>query len=90
MKRRTVALLAMVVMAVAMLAAAASAAFAQDGCVEEFPGAGSGACDQNPRNTEGSRSIHTTPPLGKFGSVARNPEANEHDTNHLTGRGKRV
>jgi hypothetical protein len=87
MKRRIAALLMVVGF---MLATAAPAAFAQDGCVEEFPGAGSGACEVNPGGSEGSRSIHQTPPLTKHGAANRSGEANEHDTNTDTGRGERV
>ena len=82
--------LAALLVAVGILLLTAAPAFAQDGCVEEFPGAGSGACEQNPGQSEASRSIQSTPPAGKHGAVARDPEANEHDTNTLTGRGKRI
>ena len=82
--------LAALLVAVGMLLVMAVPAFAQDGCVEEFPGAGSGACEQNPGGSEGSFSNHQTPPLTKPGAVRRDSEANEHDTNGDTGRGDRV
>ena len=82
--------LAALLVAVGILLLTAAPAFAQDGCVEEFPGGGSGACEQNPGNSETSRSVQATPPLGKHGAVARDPEANEHDTNTATGRGERI
>jgi len=76
--------------AVGMLLVMAVPAFAQDGCVEEFPGTGSGACEQNPGNTEGSSATLQTPPQQKPGVIERSGEANEHDTNFDTGRGKRI
>jgi hypothetical protein len=85
MKKYVAALL----VALGMLLVTAVPALAQE-CVEEFPGAGSGACEQNPGGSEGSRSLHQTPPEDKHGSIARNIEANEHDTNTDTGRGKRI
>ena len=77
---------AALLVALGMLLVMAVPAFAQD----EFPGQGSGATDPNPGNSEASRSVQGTPPNGKLGAVQRNPEANEHDTNTLTGRGKRT
>jgi hypothetical protein len=87
MKKRVAALL--MVMGF-MLATAAPAAFAQDGCVEEFPGAGSGACEQNPGGSEASRSNHETPPSSKPGGFHRDSTANEHDEGTQTGRGTRT
>ena len=78
--------LAALLVAVGMLLVMAAPAFAQD----EFPGQGSGATDPNPGNTEGSHSIHSTPPQGSPGTIKRAGTANEHDTHdQLTGRGKR-
>jgi hypothetical protein len=82
--------LAALLVAVALLLVMAAPAFAQDGCVEEFPGGGSGACEQNPGQSEGSSSRHLTPPEQKPGSTSRSSEANEHDTNLDTGRGERI
>jgi ABC-type sulfate transport system permease component len=81
LRKRVAVLVAAAVMMLSMFVVSAPV-FAQ-----ECDGA---SCELNPGNTEASRSIHTTPPQSKFGSVARNPEANEHDTNNLTGRGKRA
>jgi hypothetical protein len=67
-----------------MLLVMAVPALAQD----EFPGQGSGATDPNPGGSEGSRSIHQTPPTSKPGGIQRSSEANEHDTNGDTGRVK--
>jgi hypothetical protein len=86
--KRLAVLVAAAMMMLSMFAASAPA-FAQDGCVEEFPGAGSGACEVNPGQSEGSRSAHQTPPEEKPGAINRSVEANEHDTNFETGRGKR-
>ena len=90
LRKRLSVLVAAAVRVLSMLVASAPAFAQEDGCVEEFPGAGSGACEQNPGQSEASRSIQSTPPAGKHGAVARDPEANEHDTNTLTGRGKRI
>ena len=87
MRRRIVALLAMVVMAVAMLAAAAPV-FAQE--------RGPGACDPNPGESEGSQSHVITPPGGVVGVVVRDPTANEHHLpdsglgDFVTGHGRNV
>jgi hypothetical protein len=87
--KRVAVLVAAAVMVLSMLAASAPA-FAQDGCVEEFPGAGSGACEQNPGKTEDSNSGQPVPPQQKPGVIERSGEANEHDTNLETGRGERI
>jgi hypothetical protein len=87
--KRVSVLVAAAMMVLAMLAASAPA-FALDGCVEEFPGGGSGACELNPGQSEGSRSQYQTPPTDKPGAGTRHVEANEHDTNTLTGRGERI
>ena len=87
--KRMAVLVAAAVMVLSMLVASAPV-FAQDGCVEEFPGAGSGACELNPGQTEGARSRHTTPPGNKPGAFERDVIANEHDTNTTTGRGERI
>jgi hypothetical protein len=87
MKKYVAALL----VALGMLLVMAAPALAQEvGCVEEFPGGGSGACEQNPGTSEASRSQHQTPPTSKPGGVQRSSEANEHDTNTETGRGERI
>jgi hypothetical protein len=80
MRRRTVALLAMVVMAVAMLAASAPAF-----------GQGVGGCDPNPGASEGSSAPIGTPTQGKPGAAIRDPIANERDQHDTrTGFGLRV
>jgi hypothetical protein len=81
--------LAALLVTVGILLVIAVPAFAQDDCVEEFPGAGSGACELNPGQSEGSSAQQPTPPHAKPGGVRRSSEANEHDTNRETGRGKR-
>ena len=88
LRKRLSVLVGAAVMVLSMFAVSAPA-FAQD-CVEEFPGAGSGACEQNPGGSQGSNSRHQTPPEDKPGVVQRSGEANEHDPNTLTGRGKRA
>ena len=75
---------AALLVALGLLLVMAVPAFAQ----EEFPGAGSGATDPNPGQTEGSRSNHSTPPTTKPGLAHRDTEANEHDTGTDTGRVK--
>jgi hypothetical protein len=80
LRKRVALLVAAAVLVLSMLAAAAPA-FAQ-----ECSGA---SCEQNPGNTEASRSNHSTPPLSKPGASRRDTEANEHDTGIDTGRGKR-
>ena len=89
LRKKVAVLVAAAVMVLSMLAASAPA-FAQDGCVEEFPGGGSGACEQNPGNSEASLSPHQTPPESKHGAGVRDVTANEHDTGTDTGRGKRT
>jgi hypothetical protein len=81
MRRRIVLLVAMAVMAVAMLSATAPA-FAQ-----ECSGA---SCEVQPGQTEKARAFHETPPATKPGSIARDAEANEHDSGTRTGRGERI
>ena len=91
MRRRIVVLLAIAVMAVmaVTLWTAMPPAFTQDVCVEELPGGGSGACELNPGQSEGSSAQQPTPPTEKPGVFRRSSEANEHDTNRETGRGER-
>jgi hypothetical protein len=82
--------LAALLVALGMLLVMAAPALAQDGCVEEFPGAGSGACEQQPGKTERSRAAHETPPHTEPGAISRDAEANEHDEGSTTGRGDRI
>jgi hypothetical protein len=83
--------LAALLVAVGILLLTAAPAFAQDGCVEEFPGAGSGACELNPGGSVGSRSNHQTPPESKPGSFHRSSDGNEHASGgDQTGRGERL
>ena len=82
--------LAALLVAVGILLVMAVPAFAQDGCVEEFPGAGSGACELQPGGSSGSRSQIATPPLNKFGSLNRSPNANVNNPDTTTGRGERI
>jgi hypothetical protein len=84
--------LAALLVTVGILLVIAVPAFAQEEppgqgtCGEEFPAAGSGACELNPGQSEASDSWHTPPPTQKPGAVRRSSEANEHDTNTATGR----
>ena len=79
MRRRIVALLAMVVM-LSMLAASAPV-FAQ----------GLGGSDTQPGQTEKAQSPHSDPPLQKPGDFTRSTTANDHDPSGAqTGFGKRV
>jgi hypothetical protein len=89
LRKRLSVLVGAAVMVLLMFAASAPV-FAQDGCVEEFPGGGSGACEVNPGQTEGARSRHVTPPENKPGSVERDVIANEKNPETETGRGKRA
>lgn len=82
--------LAALLVAVGMLLVMAVPAFAQDGCVEEFPGGGSGACEVNPGKTADADSSQQVPPQQKPGAIKRSGEANEHNTNLTTGRGERI
>jgi hypothetical protein len=81
LRKRVAVLVAAAVMVLSMLAASAPA-FAQ-----ECDGA---SCELQPGQTEKARASHETPPHTKPGAIARDSEANAHDSGTETGRGKRI
>ena len=82
LRKRVAVLVAAAVMVLCMLAASAPA-FAQE--------CGGASCELNPGNSEGSRSIHQTPPESNPGGFFRSSAGNEHTSaGEQTGRGERI